>query len=74
MTNLHHVKFSDLVKRHGIQPALELVRKMEIMARIQSAITPLDQEARFRNAVAALSNTQFASWDYYAADDKPYTD
>ena len=56
MTNLQHVKFQDLVKRHGIRAALELVRQIEKLARVQNAVISLDQEMRFRHAVNALSN------------------
>ena len=61
MTNLRDVKFNDLVKRHGIQPALELVKQIENLAQIQDTVIPLDQEARFRKALAALSNIDFAT-------------
>ncbi len=61
MTNLHHVKFNDLVKRHGMQPALKLVQQIEKMAQVQNTIIPLDQEVRFRNALAALNQTNFAA-------------
>jgi hypothetical protein len=61
MTNLHHVKFNDLVKRHGIRPALELVKRIETLARIKNDVIPLDQEARFRKALAALSGAHYAA-------------
>ena len=61
MINLNLISFSDIVARHGKRPALELVRTIETLAQIHNEIVvSIDQEARFRRAIAALSKINFA--------------
>ncbi len=62
MINLNLVSFSDIVERHGQRPALELVRTIEKLAHIEdAAVVPINQEARFRKAIEAISKINFAA-------------
>lgn len=56
------ITYKDLVLRFGDHNARALMRTVERMAQLQSEIViPLDQEQRFRRALEALNEINFAA-------------
>jgi hypothetical protein len=57
-----NVTYKDLVLRFGDNTAQKMMRTVESLADMQNEIVvPLDQEARFRRALEALNEINFAA-------------
>lgn len=55
------VTYNDLVTRYGSPAAYDLLLSVEKLAQIRNDITQIDEETRFRRALQALNEIDFAN-------------
>jgi hypothetical protein len=57
---MKNVTYNDLVTRYGSPAAYDLLLSVEKLAQIRNEIIHCDEEARFRRALDALNDIDFA--------------
>lgn len=55
------VTYNDLVTRYGSPAAYDLLLSVEKLAQIKNDISQIDEDTRFRRALQALNQIDFAS-------------
>jgi hypothetical protein len=58
---MQHITYRDMVARFGSVQAFDLLLTVEKLAKIKNDIDAFDEEIRFKRALEALNETNFAA-------------